>query len=74
MVLMILFISGTIVLGVVMVNEGHTTLQSDECQTKKANLLVLPWEWAHLDNPNDTLQLTCEFQVTFPLVWIKAQT
>ena len=28
-------------------------------------------KWAHQDDSNDTPQPICEFQVDFPLLWIK---
>ena len=44
----------------------------NECQTQSAWVLVLPWERAHQDDSNDTPQSIREFQVGFPLLWIKA--
>ena len=44
----------------------------DECQTQSAWVLALPGERAHQDDLNDTPQPICEFQVDFPLLWIKA--
>ena len=53
-------------------NIGHNSPIYDECQTQSAWVLALPWERAHQDNSNDTPQHMCEFQVCFPLLWIKA--
>ena len=42
-----------------------------ECQTLSAEFLALPQRLAYQDNSNDTTQPVCEFQVDFPLLWIK---
>ena len=44
----------------------------NEYQTQLAKVLTLLWKRAHEDDSNDTPpQLTSEFQVDFPLLWIK---
>ena len=47
----------------------HNSPIYNECQTKSAKVLVLPWKRAHQDNSNDTPQPICEFQVSFP--WLR---
>ena len=49
----------------------HNSPIYDECQTQSAWVLALPWERTHQDDSNDTPQPICEFQVNFPLLWIK---
>ena len=51
---------------------GHNSPIYDECRTQPAWVLALPWEWAHQYDSNDTPQPIGEFQVDFPLLWIKA--
>ena len=46
--------------------------EARECQTWSEKVLALPRERAHQDDSNDTPQPICEFQVGFPLLWIKA--
>ena len=50
---------------------AHNSPIYDECQTQSAWGLALPRERAHQDDSNDTPQPICEFQVDFPLLWIK---
>ena len=49
----------------------HNSPIYDECQTQSAKVLALPWKRAHQDDSNDTPQPIGEFQVDFPLLWIK---
>ena len=49
----------------------HNSPIFDEYQTQSAEVLALPLKWAHQDDSNDTQQPICEFQVDFPLLWIK---
>ena len=55
-----------------MVNGGHNSPIYDDCQTLSAWVLALPWEQAHQDDSKDTPQVISEFQVDFPLLWMKA--
>ena len=50
----------------------HNSPIYDECQTQSAWVLTLSRKRAHLDDSKDTPQPICEFQVDFPLLWIKA--
>ena len=43
----------------------------DECQTWTANALALSWQWADKNDFNNTPKTTREFQVRFPLLWIR---
>ena len=51
---------------------NHNSPIYDECQTQSAWVLALPRARAHQDDSNDTPQPIREFQVGFPLLWIKA--
>ena len=55
-----------------MMKHLHNSPIYDESQTQFAWVLVLPWERAHQDDSNDTPLPICEFQVSFPLLRIKA--
>ena len=50
---------------------AHNSPIYDEYQTQLAKVLTLLWKRAHQDDSNDTPQPICEFQVDFPLLWIK---
>ena len=50
----------------------HNSPIYDECQTQSAWDLTLSRKRLYQDNLNDTPQPICEFQVGFPLLWIKA--
>ena len=52
-------------------NTNYNSPIYDECQTQSAKVLGLPWKRAHQDESNDTPQPIWEFQVDFPLLWIK---
>ena len=54
------------------IKTDHNSPIYDECQTQPAWVLTMSRERAHQDNSNDTPQLICEFQVSFPLLRIKA--
>ena len=45
----------------------HNSPIFDEYQTQSAEVLGLPWKWAHQDDSNDTPQPIRECQVDFPL-------
>ena len=49
----------------------HNSPIYDECQTQSAWVLTLSRKRAHPDDQNDTPQPICEFQVGFPLLWIR---
>ena len=49
----------------------HNSSIYDECQTQSAYVLALPCKRAYQDDSNDTPQPIFEFQVDFPLLWIK---
>ena len=53
-------------------NMLHNSPIYDECQTQSAWVLALSWKRAYQNDSNDTPQPICEFQVDFPLLWIKA--
>ena len=50
----------------------HNSPIYDEFQSQSAWVLALLWERVHQDDSNDTPQPISEFQVDFPLLWIKA--
>ena len=56
----------------VLFNIAHNSPIYDECHPQFAWVLVLSWERADQDDSNNTPQPICEFQVSFPILWIKA--
>jgi len=52
-------------------NSTHNSPIYDECQTQSAGVLALRKQ-AHQEDSNNTPQPICDFQVGFPLLWIKA--
>ena len=52
-------------------NIQHNSPIYKECQTQSALVLALPWKQANQDDSNDTPQPVNEFQVSYPLLWIR---
>ena len=63
----------TILLGCIVYSVYETQLSNLWWMPNSVSMVwALPWERTHQDNSNDTPQHICEFQVGFPLLWIKA--